>query len=314
MKKDDYKGFLKTVDTFLEENKYESGIETTTNILKAFTNYYEQQKKPISEYQKEDFDAYLKANYNTPQSSRTVRSNLGIAFKRMGLNDASEAIRATEDSFKTNYFKDFETLDNMIESVRREKFTALEGAPVNCNCDSFTMSQVILYLTWIGVPKTLLTQMPLSSINTEEKYVDGGRKYSYADNPKIAEVFEKYKNADSYTGLNTKKGKPYFRENPYQGDTLIRTRSKPTGSNVNIATTLNRIKTTLGDEKFTYYNVFRSGQFYRGFQKLTKGILPEFSDTENLWEYFGVRLETDSARQMFNKEWKTYLKWRQTLG
>lgn len=314
MKKDDYRDFLKKVDTFLEENKYESGIETTANILKSFMNYYEQQKVPISEYNKENFDAYLKTNYGTPQSSRTVRSALGIAFKRMGLDEASDEIRATEDSFRTNYFKDFEALDGMIEKVRYEKFTSLSGAPIDCPCDSFTMGQVILYLAWIGVPKGLLTQMPLSSINLEEKYVDGGKKYSFADNPKIAEVFEKYKNADTYIGLNTNKGKVFFRENQYQGDTLVRTRSKPTGSNVNIATTLNRIKTTFGDESVTYYNVFRSGQFYRGFQKLTKGILPEFSNVNNLWEYFRVQLDTDSARIMFNKEWKTYLKWRQTLN
>lgn len=309
--KNGYNDFLNIVEKYLEEHKYDPNINLTTNVLNPFIDYYKKQDIPISEYNKQSFDDYFKTVCGTPSSSMTTKTSLARIFKNLGLEEVSEVIRSADKSFKTNYFRDFDALDKGIEQVRFEKFYSIEGAPTDCPCDTFTMGQVILYLAWIGVPKRLLTQMPLSSINLEEQYVDGGKKYSFADNPKIAEIFEKYKNSDTYVGLNVKKDKVFFRTNTYQGDTLIRTRSKPTGSNINITTTLNRIKTTFEDESYNYYNVFRSGQFYRGFQKITSGILPEYDDADALWEYFRIQLDTEDAIRMFDIEWKTYLKWRQ---
>lgn len=297
---------------YLEEHKYDPNLNLTTDVLNPFVSYYKKQELPISEYTKDNFDQYFKTVCGTPKSCETTRASLARIFSKLGLENISTTIRSADlRSFKNNYFKDFEDLDSKIEKVRYEKFSSMPGAPIDCPCDSFTMGQVILYLAWIGVPKTILTQMPLASIDLEEKVVDGGKKYSFADNQKIFDVFQNYKNADFYIGLNTQKGKIFFRTNPYQGDTLIRTRSKPTGSNANITTTLNRIKTTFEDEAFSYYNVFRSGQFYRGFQKLTQGILPDFSSDNEIWNYFRVQLTTDDSKRMFRTEWETYLKWRQ---
>lgn len=313
MKKQNYEYFLEKVNTYLDEHKYDPNLTKTTDVLNPFLKFYKQTGIPISEYTKEKFDSYFKSVCGTPQSSAVTRTVLARLFDNLGLSEISEIVRSAKNNYKMNYFSDFEALDSRIEKVRYENFSSVEGAPTDSPCDSYTMAQVILYLAWIGVPKLLLTQMPLSAINLEEQYVDGGKKYSFADNPKIAEVFKKYKNSDYYIGVNTKKGKVFFCTNSYQGDTLIRTRAKlTTGSNVNITTTLNRIKTTFnGDEAFSYYNVFRSGQFFRGFQKLTSGILPEFSDPDNLWDYFRVQLDTADSRSFYKKEWETYLKWRQ---
>ena len=312
MDKNSYEFFLTKVDEYLTDHKYDPNLTKTTDALNPFVKFYKQSGIPITDYTKENFDSYFKTVCGTPQSSAVTRTVLARLFTNLGFEDISEIIRSAKNNYKMNYFADFEALDSRIEKVRSENFLSVEGAPTDAPCDTYTMAQIILYLAWIGVPNLILTQMPLTSINVEEQYIDGGKKYSYADNPKIAQVFEKYKNSDYYIGMTTKKGKVYFCSNSYQGDTLIRTRAKPTGSNVNITTTLNRIKTTFnGDEAFSYYNVFRSGQFFRGFKKLTTGILPEFSDPDNLWDYFRVQLDTADSRSFFKKEWEAYLKWRQ---
>lgn len=305
--KKDYNEFLKQVEKYLTEHKYDPNINLTTDVLNPFVKYYKQRDISISDYTKENFDEYFKTVCTTPNSSGATRNNLAKAFTNIGYDDVSKVIRSADRTFKTVYFKDFEALDEGIEKVRRENFSSLEGAPADC-CDSYTVKQVLMYLAWIGVPREIIPQMPLSSINLDENFVDGGRKYPFGNCPKIVEVLKKYVESDTFVGVKNQNGKKYFKTYQYQGDMLIRTGAKTPVTSAGIRTILFKLKNTFENETYTYYNVFRSGQFFRGFQRLKTGIIPDFSGSENLWKYFGVWLETYPEKNSFENEWKAYLK------
>lgn len=307
---------LKTkAEIYLEERKYDPNIKFITSKVNSFLKWYEEKGIPIEKYTSENFEEYLEKNSSNVDSSKTNSSFLATFFDVIGYKDVSEAARSSRKSYKMKYFLTFEDMDCEIEKARILKHPILKDSPKTNVCDSLTVSQVISYLAWIGVPQEYLVTVPLSAINVEEKYVDCGRKYSYANNSKIAEVFEKYKNAGSYINEVKRNGKMVSQINEYRGDRLVRTRTEPNENGANIQGAINRLKANIKNERFTYFNITRSGQFYRGFENMKQGIIADFrnKDRDSIWECFQVWLESDSSINSFQIEWENFLKWRRTL-
>lgn len=300
---------------YLDERKYDSNIKDITSKVNSFIKWYEEKNKPIEEYTEKDFEEYLEVRSSNVDSSKTNSSFLATFLEVIGYKDIAEIARSSRKAYKMKYFLTFEDMDKEIDEARYLKFPLLRGAPESTNCDSLTMSQVIAYLAWIGVPQEYLVTVPLTAIDTENQVVDCGRKYSFSDFPKIARIFENYRYADSYTNEVKKNGKTVAQINEYHGDRLVRTRTEPNENGANIQGVINRLKTNFKNDRLTYFNIARSGQFYRGFEKMKQGIVADFTakDRDSIWECFQVWLETDSSINSFKTEWENFLKWRRTL-
>lgn len=312
--KKDY-GLKDRAEKYLEERKYDPNIKSITSKVNSFLKWYEEKGVPIEKYTSEDFEDYLKKCSSNVDSSKTNSSFLATFFEVIGYKEVSETARSSRKSYKMKYFLTFEDMDAEINKARFLKFPMLKGAPEPDSCDSLTVSQVISYLAWIGVPQEYLVTVPLTAIDIENQIIDCGRKYSFTDTPKIAQILKKYKCADSYVNEIKRNGKTVSQINAYCGDRLIRTRTEPNENGANIQGAINRLKTNFKNERFTYFNIARSGQFYRGFENMKQGIVADFrnKDRDSIWECFQVWLETDSSINSFQTEWENFLKWRRTL-
>lgn len=300
--------FLNTADRYLKENEYDTNA--TCNV-KTFIKFFAEKQKPIDEYAVTDFKEFFAANYSHPSSFPTVKSRLIKFFNAIDEKQAVQVLENVEMTYRTNYIKDFDVLYKGICSSRYEKMPFLKYEPEKDYCDQYTMGEVILYLAWIGVPQNIVLQVPLSAMDLDKKTVIAGKEYSFADNPQIDKIFTRYKNADSYIGTRTVKGKTHFVTCPYCGTDIIRTK-KQSNSNTNIKTLLTRVFSTYSFAG-SYFNVYRSGQLCRGYQKYESGEQPDFTSSEKLWDYFGVTLITDADKLMFKKDWNSYLAWLETL-
>lgn len=292
--------FFNCADRCLTENGYDS---TTAGNIKAFIKFVSEKQKPLDEYDTQDFKEFFKEHYQKISSFASVKTRLTTFLKTVGEESAAEVLDDVEISYRTNYIKDFDTLYNSIQEVRLKEMPSSEFE----YCDKFTMGEVILYLAWIGVPQNTVLQIPLSAIDLNKKVVSAGKEYSFADYPQIEEVFTKYKNSTTFVGIRNVGDKTHFVTNPYFGDKIIRTRKK-TESNINIKTLLTRVFSSF-EFAGSYFNVFRSGQLYRGYQKYLNGEKPDFKSFENIWDYFGIALTSDPERYSFKKSWLIYLNW-----
>lgn len=296
--------FLIKADNYLAENQYDTNA---IGSVKTFLKYLGEHDKDISEYSAEDFREFFNQNYRNPNSFSSVRSKVVKFLKSVGEENAANILSNTEVAYKKDYLKDFNSLAEGIQAARFEKMPYLKYSPETEYCDQLTMGEVILYLAWIGVPQNIIFNLPLSAIDLENKVVHAGKDYSFAGNQKIAETFKKYRNSDTFVGTRNIKGKVHFTTSEYCGKEIIRTK-KQTNANLNTKTLLTRLFSNFGFAK-SYFNVYRSGQFCRGYEKFKNGIEPDFSSAENLWEYFVAVFNTDAEVRLFKIEWSQYLSW-----
>lgn len=296
--------FLNSADKYLKENEYEPGA---TGCIKTFLKFFSGKQKSINEYSAGDFKEFFSTYYQKPSSFPTVKSRLIKFLKTMGEDEAASVLDNVEMTYRKNYIKDFDTLYKGIQNARFEKMPFLKYSPESDQCDQLTMGEVILYLAWIGVPQNIVLQVPLSAIDLDKKVVSAGKDYSFADIPQIDKIFTRYKNATTFVGTRTVNGKTHFVTCDYHGNEVIRTK-KQANNHTNIKTLLTRVFSSFGFAG-SYFNVYRSGQLNRGYQKLVKGQEPDFTSPEKLWEYFGATLTTDADIYMFKKDWFSYLDW-----
>lgn len=296
--------FLNTSDKYLKENEYDPNA---TGCVKTFLKFFSEKQKPIEEYSVTDFKDFFGTCYKTPSSFPTVKSRLIKFLKIVGEESPAEILDGVEMTYRKNYIKDFDTLYKGIQNARFEKMPFLKYTPESEQCDQLTMGEVILYLAWIGIPQNIVLKVPLSALDLDKKVVSAGKDYSFADNPQIDKIFTRYKNATTFVGTRKIKDKTHFVTCDYHGNDIIRTK-KQANNNTNIKTLLTRVFSSFGFAG-SYFNVYRSGQLNRGFQKYSQGQQPDFTSTEKLWEYFGVTLSTDADIYMFKKDWNSYLNW-----
>lgn len=296
--------FLNLGDKYLKENEYDAGA---TGCIKTFLKFFSANQKAIDEYTVGDFKAFFSAYYNKPSSFPTVKSRLIKFLKTLGEDETANILNDVEMTYRKNYIKDFDTLHKGIQQARFEKMPFLKYSPESEQCDQLTMGEVILYLAWIGVPQNIVLQVPLSAMDLDKKVVSAGKEYSFADNPQIDKIFTRYKNATTFIGTRTVKGKTHFVTSDYHGNEVIRTK-KQANNHTNIKTLLTRVFSSFGFAG-SYFNVYRSGQLNRGYQKYVKGEEPDFTSSEKLWDYFGATLTTDADIYMFKKDWISYLNW-----
>lgn len=300
--------FTTKLENYIEELKDNGGGTATQAILKAFLTFYESESVPISEYTSELIGKHLTQSSGTAGTSRMRRSTLKSAFNELGYPQVAAEVQKTGFAFAREYFKSFKELDDLIEKARRKEMGKVDEKYKVYKCDGFTQSQVIVYMMWIGVPRDEILELSLSDIDMDKKcVVSNGREYSFADNPKIEQVFKDFMEADSYVTTNRARHakRMYYRVMPYNSDRLFRNSNDAKKST---AMALFSIKRKLeGNKRIEYLTIARSGQFKRGYMKLTKGKLPNFSDYESLWKYFGAIVDNGSAAQMLRKEWEMYL-------
>lgn len=302
--KENLANFLIKADKYLIENQFD---RNAVGSARTFIKFAGEHGKPISEYTTEDFSEFFNQNYRNPNSFSSVKSKLGKFLKNIGEEDAAEVLDRTKMTYKKDYLKHFKSLADGIQAARFEKMPYLKYSPKPEYCDQLTMGEVILYCAWIGVPQNVLLMLPLDTIDLDAKVIHAGKDYSFADNEKIIEEFSRYKNSSTFVGTRKVGDKIHFVDCEYCGDGLIRTK-KQANANTNIKTLLTRLFSTFGFAK-SYFNVYRSGQFCRGYEKFSKGIEPDFSSAEKIWEYFGITLDTDAEIFLFKQEWGQYLGW-----
>lgn len=311
----DKSNFVGKVNDYLEKIKYDTNMSSYKSTVNNFIKFYENKQKPIEEYTKDDFKEFLEkfcanANAHFPSKSRLL--NL---FEMTGYYDAARSLKSVSVSeMQKPYLKNFEELDTKIEEARIAKFPFMKDIPEINFCDSLTAGQVALYLAWLGVPQRYLSQMPLDSINLSENLIDAGRKFSFADNPKMIKVFTTYKNSDTYKMISPrqKKGELSLRTESYYGDKIIRTKTQAQNekSNTNSINTIISHLSSIFKFNANYLNIVRAGQFSRGYEKFQNGIFPDFSSSEKIWEYFNAIVETEAQTYTFKADWENYLNWR----
>lgn len=302
---------------YLENYKYESCYPVYKCLVNKFLTFYSAKGKAIEEYTEEDFKTLLNSCNNANNFS-ALKYRIVDLLEKTGYYNLTQYVKDIfPNEIEQSYAKSFEELDENIETVRLEKFPFLKGAPKQEKCDSLTMGQVILYLAWIGVPQRMIAQIPLSAIDLDNNVVDAGRKFSFANNKKIIEVFTLYKNAKSFLVVKPSKNKNFvdFREEDYLGDRIIRPRER-----VDIIKIENSIKTIINRLSRTfpfienYLQVQRAGQFSRGYEKFIRGENPDFTNPTNIWEYFGAIAETDAQLYSLKMNWTSYVAWRKRTG
>ena len=272
--------FLNKADTYLKENQYDQSV---TNGVKTFLKFFSKNGKDIEVYSESDFKDFFNEYYKTPSSFPTQKSRLIKFLNAIGEKPAAETLGNVKMTYRKNYIKDFDTLYKGIQNARFEKMPFLKYSPESEQCDQLTMGEVILYLAWIGVPQNIVLQVPLSAIDLDKKVVSAGKDYSFADIPQIDKIFTRYKNATTFVGTRTVNGKTHFVTCDYHGNEVIRTK-KQANNHTNIKTLLTRVFSSFGFAG-SYFNVYRSGQLNRGYQKYVKGEEPDFTSSEKLWEY-----------------------------
>lgn len=282
-----------------------------------FIEYCGSVDKNIEDFVSEDFTNFLKPQTN-PHTTANVKSIICSFLEFCGLLSVANELRNAKEVIPDfGYILSFDDLVANIDATYYELYKPFGDTPHNpLACDNLTLGEVVLYLAWIGVPRDSLIKLPLSAINMERKcveYENEGKHYefSFADNPRIAEVFERYQKSKYFVIIRQRKGKPQFVNGEYYGNSLIRVSSPPKdGSNAieNMKATLNRI---FQNFKFVkeYKYVYYSGACARGYDKITQGIMPIFT-SEGIMEYFGIIAETYTVRDSVKQRWKNYLVWR----
>jgi len=282
-----------------------------------FVEYCGKMDKDVENFVSEDFVNFLKPHTN-PHTAANVKSIVGTFLEFCGLPSAANELRNTKEVIpEFDYILSFDDLTASIDATYNKLYEPFGDTPHNpLACDNLTLGEVVLYLAWIGVPRDSLVKLPLSAINLERKcveYEDEGKHYefSFADNQRIAEVFTRYKKSKYFTIIRQRNGKPQFVNGEYYTDNLIRVSSPPKdGSNAveNMKATLSRV---FRNFKFVkeYRDVYFSGAFVRGYDKITQGILPVFT-AEGIKEHFGVAAETYTVRNSIKNRWENYLVWR----
>ena len=296
--------FLIKADQFLTANQDDLNA---TSSVRTFVKFVGEYGKPISDYTTEDFSTFFNQKYRNANSFTSVKSKLKNFLKNVGEEDALQVLDSTKMTYKKDYLKSFKELADGIQASRFKQMPFLKYSPKPEYCDKLTMGEVILYCAWIGVPQNIIFQLPLSAMDLDAKVVHAGKDYSFADNKEIIEIFTKYKNSDTFVLNRTIRDKTHFSDCEYCGDGLIRAK-KQTNTNINAKTLTSRIFSNFEFAK-SYFNVSRSGQFCRGYEKYKKGIEPDFNSSEKIWEYFGITLSTDAEIYMFRKDWAEYLEW-----
>ncbi len=286
----------------------------------SFVKYCGTVDKDVEEFVAEDFTNFLKPHTN-PHTAANVKYIICSFLEYCGLTSAANELRNAEEVIpEFGYILSFDDLAAGIDEVYYEQYKPFGDTPHNpLACDNLTLSEVVLYLAWIGVPRDSLVKLPLSAINMDKQCVEyqGGEKryeFSFADNPRIADVFARYKKSKYFVIIRQRNGKPQFVNGEYYGDSLIRVSTPPKdNSNAveNMKATLARV---FRNFKFAeeYKNVFFSGAYARGFDKITQGIMPIFT-SEGILEYFGVVAETYTIRNNFKHRWENYLAWRMEI-
>lgn len=285
-----------------------------------FIEYCGSVDKNIEDFVSEDFTNFLKPHTN-PHTAANVKSIVGSFLEFCGLSSVANELRNAKEIIPDfGYILSFDDLVANIDATYYELYKPFGDTPHNpLACDNLTLGEVVLYLAWIGVPRDSLVKLPLSSINMKKAFVEyetEGRHYefSFAGNQRIAEVFDKYQKSKYFTIIRQRNGKPQFVNGEYHGDSLIRVSSPPKdGSNAveNMKATLSRI---FQNFKFAreYKEIFFSGAFARGYDKITQGVLPMFT-AEGIMDYFGIVAETYTVRSTIKQRWENYLIWRASI-
>ncbi len=286
----------------------------------SFVKYCGTVDKDVEEFVAEDFTNFLKPHTN-PHTAANVKYIICSFLEFCGLTSAANELRNAEEVIpEFGYILSFDDLAAGIDEVYYEQYKPFGDTPHNpLACDNLTLSEVVLYLAWIGVPRDSLVKLPLSAINMDKQcveYQDGEKRYefSFADNQRIADVFARYKKSKYFVIIRQRNGKPQFVNGEYYGDSLIRVSTPPKdNSNAveNMKATLTRV---FRNFKFAeeYKNVFFSGAYARGFDKITQGIMPIFT-SEGIMEYFGIVAETQANRYNIKHRWDNYLAWRMEI-
>jgi len=288
--------------------------------IRHFVEYCAKMDKDVENFTTEDFTNLLKPHTN-PHTAANVRYIVSSFLDFCGLQSAADKLRNAKEVIpEFGYVLSFDDLVAGIDEAYYEQYKPFGDTPHNpLACDNLTMSEVVVYLAWIGVPRDSLVKLPLSAINLDKQcveYQDGEKHYefSFADYPRIAEVFERYKKSKYFVTIRQRNGKPQFVNGEYYGDSLIRVSTPPKGSSnavENMKATLSRV---FRNFKFAeeYKNVFYSGAFVRGYDKITQGIMPVFTP-EGIMEYFGIVAETYTMRNNIRQRWENYLVWRMEI-
>lgn len=301
---------------FLEPFKDNNRCPQRTYV-NSFLNYCDTMDKDLENFISEDFTNFLKPHTN-PHTAANVKSIVGNFLEFCGLTSVANELRNAKEVIPDfGYILSFDDLAAAIDETYYNLYKPFGDTPHNpLACDNLTLGEVVLYLAWIGVPRDSLVKLPLSAINLERKCVEYENEnkhyeFSFADNPRIAEVFERYQKSKYFVIIRQRNGRPQFVNGEYYGDSLIRVSSPPKdGSNVqeNMKATLSRV---FQNFKFLkeYKEAFFSGAFARGFDKITQGIMPIFS-SEGIMDYFGIVAETYTIRSTIKQRWENYLAWR----
>ncbi len=288
--------------------------------VRNFVKYCGEVDKDVENFVAEDFTNFLKPHTN-PHTAANVKSIICSFLEYCDLMSAANELRNAKEVIpEFGYILSFDDLVAGIDDVYYEQYKPFGDTPHNpLACDNLTLSEVVLYLAWIGVPRDSLVKLPLSAINLDKQcveYQDGEKHYefSFADNPRIADVFTRYKKSKYFVIIRQRNGKPQFVNGEYYGDSLIRVSSPPkNNSNAveNMKATLSRVfrNFQFADE---YKNVYYSGACARGFDKMMQGIMPMFT-SEGIMEYFGIVAETYTIRSSVKHRWENYLVWRMEI-
>lgn len=303
---------------FLESYKENPQYGSWSSVVTRFVEYCEKLGKNPQDFTTSDFEGYLN-QYSNPITMAHVKGKIQAFLKYCGYNIKDNIPKTGKIVPELGYLLSFEELRNGIKRVREEQYKSLGVTLCDpSQCDNLSLGETVLYFAWLGVPRDTIGKLPLSSINLEKKcieYDDDGivRVFSFADYPSIVGAFTKYKNAKSFVSFRNKSGRISLINNDYYGDDVIRPCKPLKNDNSvlsNIKSTLNRIFSAF-EFAGEYKNVFLSGAFSRGYDKITQGNLPEFT-SGGIMSFFGVIVESESAKYSFKRQWNDYLKWRLT--
>jgi len=244
---------------------------------RTYTNHFVEYcgtiDKDVENFVAEDFTNFLKPHTN-PHTAANVKSIICSFLGYCGLTSAANELRnAKEVIHEFGYILSFDDLAAGIDEAYYEQYKPFGDTPQNpLACDNLTLSEVVLYLAWIGVPRDSLVKLPLSAINLERQCVEYQDdeirlEFSFADNPRIAEVFGRYKKSKYFVTVRQRNGKPQFVNGEYYGDSIIRVSSPPKGN----SNAVENMKATLS-------RVFKKFEFAEEYKALHKILCKSRSD------------------------------------
>lgn len=314
---DQIQEFVKKSEKYIESNSDKMSFKAVESAIRKFLRFYEAHGKALSEYTSADYKKFFADSYKTSTSFTSVKSWLVNYLRALGELKPADILYRAKIVRKMNYLTDFSELKDGIEKVRKEKNAILidefskKNPGMKIGCDQLTMGEIALYLLWIGVPRNELIRLPLSAIDLDKNAVIGSKEYSFANEEHIIAAFKEYKLSETFVMLRAMgDGKVCFQNSCYYGNGIIRSRNQNTADS-------EKAKDTLLYRLFSTFpfavnalNVFRSGQFSRGYEKYEKGEFPDFDSATSLWEYFRVEFGSVSESELFRRDWNEYLDWR----